>query len=68
MTPEIERLAIQYATALVEYYEADRSLTNLRDPQYKQIFYVDRIKAKERLDAAEYEFDAACRAFSEEKE
>ena len=61
MTPEIERLAIQHATALVEYYEADRALAELGNPQYKQIFHVDRIKAKERLDAAEYELDHACR-------
>jgi hypothetical protein len=67
MAPEIERLAIQYAAALVEYYDADRSLANLGNPQYKQIFHVDRIKAKERLDAAETELHAACQAFSEEK-
>lgn len=67
MTPEIERLAIRYAAALVEYYEADKSLADLKNPQYKQIFHVDRIKAKERLDAAEYELHAACQAFSEEK-
>jgi hypothetical protein len=60
MTPEIERLAIQYATALVEYYEADRSLTDLRNPQYKQIFYTDRLAAKDRRDAAETALDIAC--------
>lgn len=61
MTPEIERLAIQHAAALIEYYEADRALTKLNNPQYSHLFHTDRIAAKERLDAAEYELDHACR-------
>ena len=61
MTPEIERLAIQYATALVEYHEARLSFTNLTDYTYRHIFYSDKITAKERLDAAETALDIACR-------
>lgn len=62
MTPEIERLAIQYATALVEYYEADQSyMANFKDSKHGQIFYTDRLTAKKRLDYAEAVLDYACR-------
>ena len=64
MTPEIERLAIQYATALVEYYEADRSfMKNFKNPEVnsKHRLYTDRLAAKDRRDAAETALYLACK-------
>lgn len=62
ITPEIERLANQYAAALVEYYDVDRSfMENFKNTKYTQFNYTEKRDAKKRLDAAETALYIACR-------
>ena len=63
MTPEIERLALRHAAALVEYYKLDKLNSESSLDYYK----LDKIAAAKTLDAAEAELHAACQAFLRKK-
>jgi hypothetical protein len=63
MTPEIERLALRHAAALVEYYKLDKLNSESSLDYYK----LDKIAAAKTIDAAEAELHAACQAFSQGK-
>ncbi len=63
MTPEIERLAIQHANALVEYYKLDK----LNSESPLNYYKLDKIAAGKTLDALECELQLACQAFSQKK-